>query len=140
MTLLQPTDVPSRTGINNAITSEIANHASVSNSASQHYDSGWITLPLRSGFSGSPGEVPQYRRVGKLVTIRGRLSGTIPAGNTAVADVPAGFIPSMLNMWARAENSSTNAGRLWVSPSGAVNVSPAAATTTSSVACTYMVD
>lgn len=140
MTLLQPTDVPTRTGINNAITTEIAAHASVSNTASQHYDSGWITLPLTGAFTGVAGEVPQYRRVGKVVMLRGRLTGTLPVGTTVVANLPAGFIPSALTMWARAENSAANNGRMWVSTAGAVNVSPAAATTSTSVACTFFID
>lgn len=137
---LQPTDVPSRAGIQAAIDEAVDNHASTTDALGEHYDSGWLTLTLRGGFTGSAGEIPQIRRVGKIVSIRGRLTGTMNVGTSTVADVPGGFAPSVLNMWARAENSATNNGRMWVGGAGTVNVSPAANTTSTSVACTYMID
>lgn len=126
MTLLQPTDTPSRTGINNAITSEIANHASTTNVASQHYDSGWQVLTLRAGYQGQ-GETPRYRRIGDVVHIMGRIQPN-PAGNfpvtaaVPVADLPAGFRPSLgLRMFA-AVGALGPGGRLYYDTAGVVQL------------------
>lgn len=139
MTLLQPTDVPSRSGINNAISSEIAAHASTTDPNGPHYDSGWIDIPLRGGFSAS-GETPRYRRVGRQVFLRGRVGGTFAAGNTyIVGDVPAGFRPNPLILYPLGGSSAaTSGGRFWIDTSGQINVNPAAAPTNVSIACTYL--
>lgn len=139
MTLLQPTDVPSRAGINNAITTEIEAHASTTDPAGQHYDSGWINITLRAGFTVS-GETPRYRRIGSTVYLRGRIAGTFAAGNTyIVGDVPAGFRPNPLILFPLAGSSAaTSGGRLWVDTSGQINVNPAAAPTNVSVAMSYL--
>ena len=139
MTLLQPSGVPSRTAINNAITSEIANHASLTDVNGLHYDSGWIDIPLRAGFSTS-GEAPRYRRIGRQVFLRGRVAGTFAAGNTyVIGDVPAGFRPNPLILFPLAgSNAATSGGRLWVDTTGQVNVNPAAAPTNVSIAMTYL--
>lgn len=144
MTLLQPTDVPSRTGINNAITTEIEDHASTTDVNGQHYDSGWISLPLGTNIVAS-GETPQYRRLGKIVQLRGRLdlsTGSFPSpGPTVVATLPTGFRPSSLSMWALAGTTPATSGRFWVATNGQVNVSPAAAVADAvSVACSFMID
>lgn len=137
---LEPTDVPSRQGINDAIDEAVFDHADPADPDGPHYDSGWITLPLAIG-APTGGETPEYRRIGKIVHLRGRMAfPSIGTGNTVVANLPAGFRPSKLTMWARAENSATNNGRLWVATNGAVTISPQAATTSTSVACTFMVD
>jgi len=123
MTLLQPSDVPSRTGINNAITTEISNHSTEVNTASLHYDSGWVTIPLRATFNPS-GETPMVRRIGKMVYMRGRIGGTITAGGTViVGDIPAGFRPSTLSMFAVAGSDANAAGRFWVNTAGELNYS-----------------
>jgi hypothetical protein len=134
MTLLQPTDVPSRMGINNAITSEIANHASLTDPASLHYDSGWVNIPLRAGFSASA-ETPQVRRVGKTVHLRGRIGGTVTAGGTVVVgDIPVGFRPSVLSMFAVSGSDANAAGRFWVNTIGELNFS-LTITKTNGVSC-----
>lgn len=143
MTLLQPSDVPSRTGINNAITTEIAAHASTTDPAGPHYDSGWIDIPLRAAYVTS-GETPRYRRIGRSVYLRGRLApsggGAFAANATViVGDVPVGFRPNPLHVFALAGSTGTlSGGRFWVDTSGQINVQPQNATTNISVACTYL--
>ena len=105
-------------------------------------DTGWITLPLESGIIDSA-ELPQYRRVGNQVHVRGRLvrsgGASWVVGTTAVATLPAGFRPTALTMWALSGSSATSSqGRFWVTTTGVINVSPVASTTDAvSVACTF---
>lgn len=143
MTLLQPSDVPSRTGINNAITSEIANHASTTDPSGLHYDSGWVDLPLRAGYVFA-GEVPRYRRIGRQVFVRGRVArenGTVFAANSqqTVADLPPGFRPNPLIIFALAGSDGTNSGgRFWIQVAGDLIVQPRATPTNISLACTFL--
>lgn len=75
MVLLQPTDIPSMDGINDAITSEIAEHSNVpADPTSPHYDSGWLPL------TGTPDPnlnlpIREYRI--KMGMVQIRFSGTI---------------------------------------------------------------
>lgn len=125
MALLQPSDVPSRSGINAAITSTMDDHSSLTNPTGLHYDSGWVLLPLRTGFQ-SNGETPMYRRIGSIIFMRGRvarISGTWTTGNTAVADLPAGFRPSTSNiLYATTIGSPGVPGRMFITSAGVVNV------------------
>lgn len=58
-------------------------------------DTGWKDLPFKDGFSvGTVMKKAQYRKNGKLVQIRGDVSG-ITAGSTVFAILPEGFRPSM---------------------------------------------
>jgi len=123
MTLLVGTDVPSRAGINNAITTEIAAHASTSNPASLHYDSRWILLPLRAGF-GVSGETPMYRRIGSVIYLRGRVVPPVnwTTGNQAFGDLPAGFVPSTSNvLFASTAGSPGVAARFFITSAGVCN-------------------
>lgn len=101
MTLLQPLDVPSRTGINNAITSEIEDHADVADTTGDHYDSGWLTLPGAPG-AGVTITTKEYRIKSGMVQIR--FAGTLAGGGLSVpisgnmtdihiGDLPAGARP-----------------------------------------------
>lgn len=142
MALLQPSDVPSRSGINNAITSEIGLHASTTDPNSLHYDSGWIDVTFRTGFTWSA-EPVRYRRIGRMVFIRGRVAptaGSFGAGTTqVVADIPAGFRPNPLVMFALAgSNAATSVGRFWVNTSGEININPNGAPSSVPVACSYL--
>lgn len=142
MALLQPGDVPSRTGINNAITSEIANHASVANPASLHYDSGWIAIPLRLGFQTS-GETPSYRKIGSIVYLRGRLipnSGTFSTGGNAIGDLPAGFRPAVANeVFATTWGTTPVMGRFFIGSGGAITVDPVSATADAvAISCSFL--
>lgn len=125
MALLQPTDVPSRSGINNAITGVMDDHIDPADPVGLHYDSGWILLPLRAGFTFS-GENPMYRRLGNVIYMRGRVartSGNWTTGNTAIGDLPAGFRPSTSNiLYATTIGSPGVAGRMFITSAGVVNV------------------
>lgn len=124
MTLLQGTDVPSRSGINNAIQSTMDEHASTTDAASLHYDSGWILLPLRTGFAGQ-GETPRYRRIGDIIFVMGRIApsggGNFATGQYAVADLPAGFRTTIGLVMFPLMGSTGPAGRLWYDTAGVVN-------------------
>lgn len=140
---LQPSGVPSRAAIQAAIDEAVAAHASTIDPNSQHYDSGWADIPLRAAYATS-GETPRYRRIGRSVYLRGRLApsgGGAFAANTTVivGDIPGGFRPNPLHVFALAGSTGTlSGGRFWVDTSGQINVQPQNATTNISVACTYL--
>lgn len=142
MALLQPSDVPSRTGINAAITSTVDAHASTTDVNGLHYDSGWIDVTFRTGFTWS-GEAVRYRRIGRMIYIRGRVAptaGSFAAGSSQiVADIPAGFRPNPLVMFAAAgSTAATSGGRFWISALGEINVNPSGAPSSIPVACSYL--
>jgi hypothetical protein len=145
MALLQPSDVPSMAGINSAITSTVDAHASTTDVNGPHYDSGWIDVTFRTGFTFS-GESVRYRRIGHAVYIRGRVARTPSADFAAntqytVADIPAGFRPNPLVMFAAAGSNGTNSGgRFWVNTSGEIIVQPEDAVPSIPVACAYLND
>lgn len=58
-------------------------------------DSGWMDLPLADGIKKwSDVNTPQYRRIGKLVFIRGAVKG-ITERNIVLGTLPEGFRPSI---------------------------------------------
>lgn len=122
---LQPSGVPSRSAIQNAIDEAVDVHASTTDTIGLHYDSGWVLLPLRAGFQAN-GETPMYRRIGSIIFMRGRVSrtsGNWTTSNTAVADLPAGFRPSTSNiLYATTIGSPGVGGRMFVTSAGVVNV------------------
>lgn len=62
------------------------------------YDSSWITLPLQNGASAyNTAQVPQYRKVGNQVFIRGVFRGIIEACTVAI--LPTAFRPSQRIMF-----------------------------------------
>lgn len=59
-------------------------------------DSGWVGVPLRSGFAPQGANGPMVRKIGKVVYLRWGIASTgIATASTAytVADVPAGYRP-----------------------------------------------
>lgn len=108
-------------------------------------DTGWIDVPLRAGYVGM-GETPRYRRIGNAVYLRGRVAltggGNFAAnGQVVVGDVPAGFRPNPLHMFAIVgANGTTSGGRFWIDTSGQINMQPQNATGNMSIACTYLND
>lgn len=57
-------------------------------------DSGWKTLPLKSGITpNSDSVIPQYRKIGEAVYIRGGIKG-ITGDNVVVATLPVGHRPT----------------------------------------------
>lgn len=88
-------------------------------------DTGWVDVPVRSGFAWQSGTPAQVRRIGKVVHSRWGFSNTgIAAVNTAyvVADIPAGFRPAQ-SVYFRAgtQQGSISAGMV-VNPNGTVEV------------------
>lgn len=140
---LQPSGVPSRAAIQAAIDEAVAAHASTTDPNSQHYDSGWIDIILRANRVAS-GETPRYRRIGRVVYLRGRVAksdGTNFAANTqdTIGDIAAGFRPNPLVMFALAgSNGTLSGGRFWIDTNGQVIMQPQNATPNMSVACSYL--
>lgn len=57
-------------------------------------DSGWKTLPLKSGITpNSDSVIPQYRKIGEAVYIRGGIKG-IAGEDVTVATLPVGYRPT----------------------------------------------
>lgn len=58
-------------------------------------DSGWINLTLNTGWTMNDyaAEVPQYRKIGKTVYLRGLVNATA-AASSIIATLPAGYRPS----------------------------------------------
>lgn len=88
------------------------------------YDSGWIDLPLATGIEAySSNSKPQYRKVGKVVFLRGVVKG-ITATGTVIGTLPPGFRPSMATPFV--QNTSVRTGnfamytRMIVSTNGAI--------------------
>ena len=77
------------------------------------YDSGWVDLVTRTGFTPHSSFPPQVRRVGTRVFVRGgwTAAGLSAGTTTLVADVPVGFRPSV------ATGSSASAFGLYWAPS-----------------------
>lgn len=90
-------------------------------------DSGWINIAFNSGFQRNGSNSPfQYRRVGNMCYLRGRIertSGTF-ALNTAysVGSIPSADGPSYLQRTIVGSGPSTSWCRVDVSPGGNVNV------------------
>lgn len=71
-------------------------------------DTGWITLPLATGITAyNESNIPQYRKIGDLVVIRGTVKG-VTARNTVVATLPEGYRPTKANPYPQNTSSITN--------------------------------
>lgn len=55
-------------------------------------DTGWNTLPLADGIQAYGGSIPQYRKIGKIVSIRGAVKNVLAAG--PLATLPEGCRPT----------------------------------------------
>lgn len=55
-------------------------------------DTGWVTLPLADGIQAYGGSIPQYRKIGKIVSIRGAVKNVLAAG--PLATLPEGCRPT----------------------------------------------
>ena len=74
-------------------------------------DSGWINLTLNSGWTMNDyaSEIPQYRKIGNIVYLRGLVNATTAAGNI-IATLPAGYRPAgYFNRFVCSLNQSDNA-------------------------------
>lgn len=72
-------------------------------------DTGWLTLPLAQGISGYGNSVPQYRKIGKVVFIRGAVQNVLER-NTIVGVLPEGFRPTISHSYI--QNTSMRSGNL----------------------------
>ncbi|MGO2634738.1 MAG: hypothetical protein ACTH9H_13420 [Galactobacter sp.] len=97
----------------------------LSPSGAAAYDTGWVNVTLRSGFTAQDGITPQVRRVGKRVDWRWGISnaGLTTNSATTFADVPAGFRPTSISAYGYADsNNPAGGGQIYVAPSGAVTL------------------
>lgn len=71
-------------------------------------DSGWKTLPLASGITpNSDSVIPQYRKIGEVVYIRGGVKGIVN-DNTLVGTLPAGYRPTRVVHFLQNKTASGN--------------------------------
>lgn len=109
------------------------------------YDTGWVTPALINNWQGYSGGsthwgTAQYRRIGKVVTLRGLVTKTVGSTAEVIFYLPADCRPSITNMFAQA-NGSSNYVRLDIQSDGAV-LYPAGVPNVAfaSLSCTWMVD
>lgn len=95
------------------------------------YDTGWITITPTNGTAGTGYYVPQYRRVGKLVTMRGYIT---VKNNTAMFTLPDGYRPSARLTFA-GTNDNRNVNEIRVVETGDVRLLGTTGTLSSGVAC-----
>lgn len=70
-------------------------------------DTGWKTLPLATGIQAyNEANTPQYRKIGKLVVIRGTVKG-VTARNTVIGTLPDGFRPTKANPYVQNTSLAT---------------------------------
>lgn len=89
-------------------------------------DSGWQTLPLATDIEAyNEMNIPQYRKIGNLVVIRGTIKG-ITERNTVIATLPEGFRPTMANPYVQnttlGPDSVATQTRLTVTTTGQVKL------------------
>ena len=88
-------------------------------------DTGWINLTLLNGVQPfSIAQIPQYRRIGKKVILRGSVKN-ITAKNTIIALLPPGLRPSQFFSFIQntsVKNGSTNYARWQVRDSGEIKL------------------
>ncbi len=100
----------------------------------QNYDSGWQNATLSSAFKNyndDSSNTPQYRKIGKVVEIRGAVAPTsqIAANSiTVMFNLPAGFRPSKETKSIQ-QGSELNSWLLQVRPSGNVDIARYGTTT-----------
>lgn len=85
-------------------------------------DTGWINLTLNDGWTMGDyaSEVPQYRKIGNIVYLRGLVNATTAAGNI-IATLPQGFRPAgYFNRFACALNQ-TDKVNVQVNANGLIN-------------------
>ena len=99
-------------------------------------DTGWLSLPLNSGFIARPSNpAPQYRRIGKLVRLRGQVqptSGNFTSSNPIVGVIPGALGPSVYSVFAGGGGGVTM--RLTIGTGGQVQCAPMDAAASSAYA------
>ena len=89
-------------------------------------DSGWITLPLASGITpNSDSVIPQYRKIGEAVYLRGGVKG-ITGDDTTIGTLPADYRPTRTFHFVQNKTASGDVpmiARWKVETSGAITMS-----------------
>lgn len=74
-------------------------------------DTGWIELPLESGVQAyNSGQTPKYRKIGKIVFIRGAVTN-IQNRDITIGTLPVGFRPASIS-YPYIQNTSVRTGHL----------------------------
>lgn len=88
-------------------------------------DSGWLTLPLASGITAySDAQMPQYRKIGDVVYIRGAVKG-ITTNEKVVATLPEGYRPTRAKSYVQnmtASGTIANFTRMQVQADGDIEM------------------
>lgn len=95
------------------------------------YDTGWQTITPTNGTAGTGYYVPQYRRVGKLVTMRGYIT---VKNNTAMFNLPEAYRPSARLTFA-GTNDSLVVNEIRITEAGNVQLLRSTGTLSSGVSC-----
>ena len=95
------------------------------------YDTGWQTITPTNGTAGTGYYVPQYRRVGKLVTMRGYIT---TRNTTAMFNLPDGYRPSARLTFA-GTNDNRNVNEIRITEAGDVRLLGTTGTLSSGVPC-----
>lgn len=87
-------------------------------------DTGWVDVPIASGFGPDAGGKPQVRRIGKVVYTRGGWSntGVTKVGDFTVGTAPAGFFPASGCMIPATGTPGTSPGRFDWGASGNIRL------------------
>ena len=73
-----------------------------------HDDSGWVSITDFTGWTPTEGDVPQVRRVGKYVTIRGRVALATGGGWAKLCGIPAGYRPARATLFGTSRAETDN--------------------------------
>lgn len=95
------------------------------------YDTGWQTITPTNGTAGTGYYVPQYRRIGKLVTMRGYIT---VKNNTAMFNLPEAYRPSARLTFA-GTNDNLVVNEIRITEAGNVQLLRSSGTLSSGVPC-----
>lgn len=105
--------------LDNLTTTNKSNVVSAANEINAKLDdTGWINIPLASGVTGGS-TTPQYRKIGKIVFIKGFYVFTKAAASKALATLPEGFRP-ISQFYITSATSGARVGRTYVTESGEI--------------------
>lgn len=110
--------------LDNLTTTNKSNIVSAANEINSKLDdTGWINLPLASGITtGIAGEatsIPQYRKIGKTVFIKGFYKFTKAADSKVLATLPVGFRP-ISTLYITSSTTGPRVGRTYVTENGEI--------------------
>lgn len=87
-------------------------------------DSGWQNVTIGGGFAGQTTQLPQVRKVGNQVNIRGGWNNTGLTANAeiAVGTIPVGYRPALLTLINMVGSTGNQYGMAVINTSGAVSI------------------